>query len=191
MIPIPQMLMIGSTGRNTGKTLFAMEAVRRLKEQYPVIALKVTSLDKHGGECHKGDLGCGACSSLQGDYEIVEELDSGTAKDTSQLLKSGAARVYWLKSLRSHLSSGIKEFLTLIPPNALVICESNSLRKAVKPGAFVILHNRENAAIKPTAKAVWDLADRVIDKDMRSHAGEVLDSFAIEDKNGVLSIRLR
>jgi hypothetical protein len=183
--------MIGSTGRNTGKTLFAMEAISRWKGQYPVIALKVTSLDKHGGECHKGDHGCGACSSLRGDYEIVEELETGTAKDTSQLLKSGAARVYWLKSLRAHLSHGVKEFLTLIPLNALVVCESNSLRKAVKPGAFDILHNAANAVIKPTAQSVWDIADRVIDKDMRSHAGEVLDSFVIEDKNGELSTRLR
>ena len=190
MISIPQMLMIGSTGRNSGKTTFAVEAIKRWKPHYQIIALKVTAIDKHGRECPRGGMGCGACSSLCGDYEIIEELDPNTEKDTSQLLKSGALRVFWLKSLRSNLQQGIKEFLSLIPSNTIIICESNSLRKSVKPGAFVILHNAENGEIKITAKDVWENADSVIDKDMREHSDEVLDNLSIEHNDGELSIRL-
>ena len=188
MISIPQMLMIGSTGRNSGKTTFAMEGIRRWKEKYPVIALKVTSMDERDGECPRGGHGCGACSNLCGNYEIIEELDPNTAKDTSQLLKSGAARVYWLKSLRTHLSEGIKEFLRLIPPKAIIICESNSLREVVKPGVFVIMHNISDDLIKVTAKNVFQHADRVINKDMRTHADEILNGFAIKEKNEEISI---
>jgi len=182
------MLMIGSTGRNSGKTTFAIEGIRRWKAEYPVIALKVTAVDDPSAACPRGGDGCGACSSLRGNYEISEELDPGTAKDTSQLLKSGALRVYWLKSRRTHLSQGIEDFLRLLPPKTLVICESNSLRHAVKPGAFVMLHNTGGGRAKITAQNVLHYADRVIEKDIRIHAGEVLHDLAVEEKNGQLTI---
>lgn len=189
MIPVPRMLMIGSTGRNSGKTTFAIEGIRRWKEKYPVIALKVTSMEELNGNCPRGGHGCNGCSNLGANYELIEELDPNTAKDTSQLLKNGASRVFWLRSLRTHLSQSMEDFLKLVPSNAVIICESNSLRKVVEPGAFIILNNTKNGLMKITAQNVLEYADLVIDKDIRLHANEVLDEISVDDKNGEISIR--
>ena len=169
MIHIPNMFMIGSTGRNSGKTTLAAAMVQKFKSTRTVIGLKVTSIEGPEEACPRGGLGCGACGSLVGSFQIIEETDKNTAKDTSQLLASGCAKVFWLKTLRTHLAEGITEFLKLVPPDAIIICESNSLRHVVQPKAFIMLDN-EKDTIKDTAKSVIDLADTVIREDIRTCA---------------------
>ena len=190
LIHVPQMLMIGSTGRNSGKTTLAVEAIQKWKALYPVIGLKVTSIEQTDGTCPRGGHGCGACSSLSGDFEIIEETDARSAKDTSQLLACGCPRVYWLKVLRTHMAQGILKFLEIAPPHTLIVCESNSLRRVVKPGAFIMLDNEQDGAVKDTARNVLAYADRVISRDIRGCAGEILEQFVIEEEDGTLHIRL-
>ena len=185
LIEIPQMLMIGSTGRNSGKTTLAVEAIKRFKSTYPIIGLKVTSVEASGDECPRGGMGCGACSNLSGHFELKEELNRDCVKDTSQLLVSGCDKVYWLKVLRTHLDYAIKEFLEKVPAGAVVVCESNSLRHVVKPGAFVMLDNEKDIA-KDTAKSVMDMVDAVISKDIRDCVEQVLDAISVlEEKKGL------
>jgi len=158
MISSGQMILIGSAGRNSGKTTLAAELIRRWKGRFPIAALKVTTIACKG-ICHRGGEGCGVCTDISSDFVLEEEQDSASGKDTVQLLKAGAAQVFWLRTLRSAIAEGFACFMEKALPGALLICESNSLRELVNPGCFIMLANGENSGMKPSAAKVADHAD--------------------------------
>jgi hypothetical protein len=154
-----QMLLIGSSGRNAGKTSLATALISRWQGRFPVVALKITTADREGG-CHRGAEGCGVCTSLRADYVLDEETDRSSDKDTAKLLAAGAEQVFWLRSRSFALKAGYAAFLQKLEGmenGALVICESNSLRELVRPGCFIML--RQEGAMKPSAAKVAPLAD--------------------------------
>ena len=174
LLSIPQMILIGSSGRNSGKTTLAVEMINRWKNKSSIIALKITSLQEKNGKCQRGGEGCGACSHISGNFELIEETNKNANKDTSLLLAAGAEKVYWLKSLRSDIYSAIKFFMSMVPPNTLIICESNSLRKVVLPGSFIMLNNTKNGTIKKSASEVIEKADLIIEDDFRNDIDSII-----------------
>ncbi|MEN8255517.1 MAG: molybdenum cofactor guanylyltransferase [Verrucomicrobiota bacterium] len=160
----PHMLLIGAAGRNTGKTEFACTLIRRFSPAQPITAVKITVIrsDESRGSCPRGGSGCGVCSSLEGEYDITEETNRDGEKDTSRLLRAGANRVFWLRVLDTHMAEGMAALGGHIDPHSPVICESNSIRKAVRPGLFFMVKDKRSAEFKPTARAVADLADRTV-----------------------------
>lgn len=160
-----QMIIIGATGRNKGKTVLAEELIRLFKDRFPVVGLKVTTVAHAGGACPRGGKGCGACV-IDEKYALMEELESGAAalppgcstKDTVRLLHAGAERVFWLRVLRSALDEGYAAVLEKIPPKTLIIGESNSLREVVRPGCFIMVSSGPGEQVKPSAARVVDLA---------------------------------
>ncbi|WP_010256455.1 hypothetical protein [Treponema primitia] len=157
------MILIGATGRNRGKTVLAEELIRLFKDRFPVVGLKVTTTAYAGAPCHHGDMGCGICSNLSS-YVLQEErgLNPNSpecmGKDTTRLLRAGAERVYWLRSIKNSLAEGFSEFLKQIPPSVLVIGESNSLREVVQPGCFIMVSAGAGEQVKPSAARVAELA---------------------------------
>ncbi|GMO34706.1 MAG: hypothetical protein Ta2F_10850 [Termitinemataceae bacterium] len=166
MLEAPNLILIGSAGRNSGKTFLAVELIKRLA--VPLAALKITSIEKLDGKCQRGGRGCTACS-LNTDFCIEEELSKNgqpPEKDTSLLLAAGAKKVFWLRCLRSKLEQGYAAFSEKIagpPPYPLVICESNSLRKIIKPKLFIMIMNTEGG-IKKSASDVACMADITLQK---------------------------
>lgn len=164
ILHVPYMLMVGSRGRGSGKTALATQLISYFAGIYHVFGLKVISIDEKGAPCHRGSGGCGMCSSFDSNFEICEETQIDTEKDTSKMLAAGAGKVFLLKSLKSALPQAIKQFLQLVPQNTLVVCESNSLRKYVKPCAFIFANRpgEDGQKMKASAKEVFKLADLVI-----------------------------
>ncbi|MDM8213363.1 hypothetical protein QUW13_05690 [Enterococcus hirae] len=154
---VPQMIQIGSTGRNSGKTTVARQLIKRFKAEYPIYAVKIITITGARGKCQRGGEGCGICTSISDGFDLTEETKRGT-KDTMELLKAGAEKVYLLKAFEDHLLDGFLAFMKQVPKNALIICESNSLRELIVPGVFVMMNNQKKR-IKPTAAKVFDLAD--------------------------------
>ena len=154
------MLLIGSYGRNVGKTLLGAMIINKFKSTIDIIGIKVTAIDHTSAKCHRGGEGCGVCSSIKGNYLITEETDPSTGKDTSRLLAAGAKRVFWLRVLKSHLAQGIEELTQMIGPDAISICESNSLRQVVEPSVFLMLKNTTDLNQKESSKQVAHYADR-------------------------------
>lgn len=152
------MILIGSGGRNSGKTSLALELIRRWKNRFLITALKVTTIACKG-VCHRGGEGCGACTDISPDFVLEEEQGGTSGKDTVQLLKAGAARVFWLRALHSAIAEGFACFMENAFPDSLLICESNSLRELVNPGCFIMLVNEGNGRMKPSAARVADRAD--------------------------------
>jgi hypothetical protein len=128
MFHVHNMIMIGATGRNTGKTEMACRLIKKFISSYTVIALKVTTIKETDGKCPRGGEGCGVCSALDGNYLLTEEGTDNPKKDTGKMRAAGAHKVYWLRVKKECLTKGIETFLKLISngPDKIVICESNS-----------------------------------------------------------------
>lgn len=159
------MLIIGSAGRNTGKTFLAAAIIKKLAKALPLVGLKVTTIREKDGSCPRGGEGCGVCSSLEGDFCVTEETNPDSAKDTSRLLAAGASRVFWLRAMKDHLAEGIRAFLESIPDESPILCESNSARSVVDPGLFLMTKKKDENEYKSSAKEVCDLADRIVSFD--------------------------
>lgn len=172
---VPRMLLLGSTGRNSGKTLFACRLIEALRERVDVVGIKVTAIDRRDGRCPRGGNGCGVCSSLDGVYLLTEETLAGPEKDTQRLLAAGARRVFWLRVLKESLGEGLDALWRVVDDDALLICESNTLRTMVEPGLFLMFHRQGNQEPKASAQAVRGCVDRLVEFD-----GEAFD-LAVED----------
>ncbi len=162
MIKIDRMLMIGSSGANVGKTKLACELLARLSGRHDIAAIKVTTISDKDGQCPRGGKGCGVCSSLQGDFCITEETNRNSDKDTSRLLSAGASRVYWLRVLMTHLEEGASALIETLGADTVCICESNSLRRVIEPGLFLLARRRNQSLWKESAQQVRRYADRIV-----------------------------
>jgi molybdopterin-guanine dinucleotide biosynthesis protein A len=156
------MILVGSTARDLGKTALATRLIEALRPREKVVGVKVTTIRDRGAKCPRGGDGCGICSSLTGNYEIWEETDPEGEKDTSQLLRAGAARVFWLKVMRDALAEGLDALMTHIDRDAVIVAESNSLRKVVRPDLFLMLKGSDRDHVKPTAREVMPFADIIV-----------------------------
>ena len=156
------MLMVGAADRNVGKTKFACLLISKFSLQCSIVGIKVTVIEKAGSSCPRGVSGCDVCSSLEGPFHITEETNRGTNKDTCRMLAAGASRVFWLRALKTHLKEGIAALLDIIGDDAVSVCESNSLRRVVEPGLFVIVKGNGTQNHKASAKDVIRCADRII-----------------------------
>jgi hypothetical protein len=153
-------ILIGSTGRNAGKTTLAAALIKKARGQGKLVnAAKVITVERKGALCPRGGKGCGACS-LESDFVLCEESEAGTGKDTSQLIAAGAGRVFLLRSLKEALPQAF-EMMRKQAGEGLLIVESNSLRTVIKPALFVMLIDGGTQP-KPSARDVMRDADITI-----------------------------
>ncbi|MGX7264262.1 hypothetical protein [Enterococcus crotali] len=161
-IELLDMIQIGSTGRNSGKTTIAKQLIAANCRRFSIYGLKVITISGARGKCQRGETGCGICTSIDEGYELTEEKNCSGSKDTMQLLKAGCKKVFLLKVFHDHLLEGFLTFLQLVPRDTIIICESNSIREVVKPGLFIMMDNQKG--IKKTAAKVIDQADIILDR---------------------------
>jgi molybdopterin-guanine dinucleotide biosynthesis protein A len=162
MLKLDGMLMIGSVGINAGKTVLACEVIKKFYKSINITGIKVTTIKAKDGTCPRGGRGCGVCSSLDGNFCITEELERDSGKDTSRLLAAGAHRVFWLRVMRSHLQEGITALLNIMGSNTISVCESNSLRRVVEPGLFLMVTSTNLKKWKASAKDVRKYVDKIV-----------------------------
>ncbi len=165
ILEVPRLVQVGAFGRNDGKTTLACAVISQLCQTVPVIAAKLVCVEAHTGACHKPGGGCGLCSCLQGDYDWQRETDLNTKKDTALMKKAGASESYLLRSHTNKMAEAFADFLeTQVPDNAVLVCESNRLRYAVKPGVFLFAAESlpPVSAVKPQAHALCKLSDLVV-----------------------------
>ncbi|MFV0241984.1 MAG: hypothetical protein ACK5H4_18355 [Lacrimispora sphenoides] len=158
-----QMVLIGATGRNSGKTTLALQIIHAFKNTLPVVAFKLITIRNHGDICPRGGQGCGICQGLKVSFDITLETGTGT-KDTMVLKKAGANQVYLIRAYKENLREALEEALKLVPKDALILCESNSVRLVAEPALFVMIQST-SSSIKPTAEAVMEYADVILPQD--------------------------
>lgn len=160
MINADNMILLGATARNTGKTTLAVKLIEKYSKERTVVAVKVVTVQNHGDICPRGGKGCGICSGLKECFDIREEHGEGT-KDTMLFKQAGAKTVYLVRAYPEGLETAMEEVLALTDANDLIICESNSVRLVVKPADFIMMTDDSNE-IKPSAAKVMNQADRLL-----------------------------
>lgn len=163
----PNLLIIGSTGRNSGKTELSVRITGRFSKTNEVYGVKVTTIDLKRGPCPRGGEGCGVCDDHPGGWVISEETERGKAKDTSRLLAAGARRVFWIKTEENCIESAFEDVYRRIPPGAPIVCESNRLRRDVCPGLFLMVSPEGRSPEKPSALEVISFTDVLVRNDGR------------------------
>lgn len=159
MIRLPNLLLIGATGRNVGKTEYAVRLVRRLAAGGPVAAAKITVIREGGGACPRGGAGCGVCSSLNGQPFLLQQDDCPDGKkDTHRLRAAGARPVWWLRVRQADLAAGLAALASCLDPAVPVVAESNSARHGLEPGLFVVIRDPDGQ-MKESCRAVLPYAD--------------------------------
>lgn len=158
------MLLIGATGSNLGKTEFACRLINRFAASRHVVGVKATAITEPAeGFCPRGGAGCGVCTSLGDDnYCITTESGGEARKDTVRMKNSGAHEVYWLRALESKLAEGFSHLREYFNDDAVIICESNRLRLVVEPGLFIMVGDSRSQAKKPSVDKVIDFVDKMI-----------------------------
>ena len=183
-------IIVGASGRDAGKTLFTCELIRALKKHSRVFAAKVTTVKVKNEQCHRGEKSCGICSNFKGGFEILEEYSyrdenrkhtHSDIKDSTKMALAGADSVFWVRSLESHLEQAVKELTKRLSDNTFLVIESNSVRKFLTPGLFVILRKAGSENIKPSCAEVISMADKIIEYNGRNwsiHPEDIIQKIA-------------
>lgn len=132
---VPNLLLIAGTGNKAGKTTLACRIIEQFSKS-GIISVKITP------HFHETTPGLIVLVDKQG-YSIYEETDNGINKDTSRMLKAGAARVFFAKVTDNNLTEAFSDIMEFIPEGTPVVCESPALRYFVNPGLFVIMQSDE------------------------------------------------
>jgi len=163
MLSIPEMIMIGGNSRNSGKTTMACSIINKLAVTREVIGLKVTSIRPGEDDFHGNHL-----EELTDDFSIFEEVRTDTHKDTSKMLKAGAAHVYYIRASETHIENALLYFIARYIKDEIIVCESRSLRGIINPGLFLVMM-RIQAVGKPK-----DIVKYPAQADKVFHLGEDL-----------------
>jgi len=158
MIEMNNMLIIGGNARNIGKTTLACRIIEQFSVKQKNIGLKVITHRK-GDERFHGEKE----NELMLDYIITEEKKENIQKDTARMLKSGALRVYIIRTKEIHLEKALNEFFQKVNPSSIFVCESNSLNNHVNPGVYFMVRSRNMINEKSSAIEAEKRADRIID----------------------------
>lgn len=153
------LLIVGGTGRNVGKTEFVCRLIGKMSVTTLVYALKVSAVFPDEQLYH------GSHTSNTGG--LYEESNRTGGKDTARMLRAGAARVFYLQSDGADIGPGFAEFLRQVPAGALLVCESNSLADAVQPGLLVMVRG-VRGEVKTRALPQLARADLVVMSDGQS-----------------------
>ena len=173
LIVIPQLLLIAGTGRNTGKTTFACQILRKFSPVKSIYSIKITP------HFHK-NVQSGRLILQTNNLYIAEETDSSTTKDSSLMLESGAQKSFFVMATDQNLMEAFQKIVQLIPSDSFIVCESGGLRHHVVPGLFFMMNKTDREIIKPDAEKLMLLADRVITFDGEKNDFE-LNSIEIND----------
>jgi hypothetical protein len=159
MIYLPNLLLIAGNGRNIGKSTFACAVIENFSKHTPVTGLKVTTIypEEEGFHGKKPE-------QLFQPFDIFEETNPDSTKDTARMLKAGATKVFYIRCFDETLEQAIQALFKIIPKESVIVCESGSLRKAVKPGLFLYLENGENN-LKEKNRKIRDLADILVNSE--------------------------
>lgn len=152
---IPQLLLVAGTGRNTGKTTFICNIIRKFSSKHSIIALKITP------HFHR-NVQSGKVIVSREDLYIAQETNPASTKDSSRMLQSGALQSYFIMARDEQLGLALEEMKKLLPPLSLIVCESGGLRDIVVPGLFFMLQKDGEETSKPGIASLKLLADRVI-----------------------------
>ncbi len=149
------LLLIGGSGQNVGKTTLTIDILKQYSKNNRIIAIKTS--------CHfHGILETDIVIANNNEYTIVRETVTNTGKDSARMLEAGAEEVYFIQAKDEHIGKAFSFLTNIIETNSLIICETASLRNYLIPEVFLALLNDKND-ILDKSKAILHKADLVIE----------------------------
>lgn len=140
MKEIKNLFLIAGSGRNSGKTTMVCRITRQFRN-LEIISVKISP------HFHEPSSGLKELSRAKG-YNIYEETDRRSEKDTSRMLQCGAKRVFYVQVSEGCLGEAFNELMKNVPSDCPVVCESPSLIRYVEPGVFVIMMSEDDTRKK-------------------------------------------
>lgn len=156
------MALLGAAGRKSGKTELACSLIRRFGKRWPLVAVKITPVDDILEERPPVEGGTLFSHQPERGFFLWQERNPQGSKDTSRLLRAGAARVFWLVVTPDRTREGLDELLRIVGPDSPMICESNSLRLVAEPGIFLLVRNSNPDRHKRSVALVGRYVDRIV-----------------------------
>jgi hypothetical protein len=170
----PTIIAISGFSSNVGKTTLVCELLRRLPGWE---AIKLTR--GHYRSCGRDPAGC-CVSDLIRDEPVIRsgrEANYETGKDTGRFWDSGASNVHWVIVKDDQVEGGIKEALTRVRAEGVVI-EGNSLLDHVKPDLAVMCSRAEGGKVKPSGRQALAKADLLYLSSLEPDSGTARKQFA-------------
>ncbi len=155
MKQLQNMLLIGGTGRNIGKTTLMEMLIKQFSTGYRVIALKSSMLlpgEEHFHGKHK--------IVKPDEYILKRELSEKGGKDSQRYLMAGATQSFFLSVGEKVLNEAFEQFLKYTDGSEIIIAESNVLRNVINPGLFIMVQGKSKP--KPYAVKLLELADIIV-----------------------------
>jgi len=156
MITLDQILMIGGNARKSGKTTLICRILEAFGHRYRIAAVKAALYDDAGDFArHHPEAGPSG-------YQEIQEIDSSVSKDSGKYLACGAAESWFFAALPDSEEQVIRQIASISHRADLLIVESNTLRKKITPGLFVMLHHKDRA-VKKSAQELQHLVDYALE----------------------------
>jgi hypothetical protein len=152
------LVVIGGHSRSVGKTSVVAGLIAALRE-FEWTALKITQYG-HGICSANGE----ACDCASGDHSwaISEEHNKSGESDTSRFLAAGAKRVFWIRTEQGRLAEAMPTLRHRLEGARMVIIESNSILKFLRPDLYLTVLDPATADFKTSAREFLDRAHAVI-----------------------------
>lgn len=147
------MLLVAGSGQNVGKTTFICELLKANKTQQ-AIAVKISP------HFHKPTSGLKLISESEF-YQLFEEKNRKTTKDSSLYLQHGAKRSFYIQVNDEHLADAYLALLPFLEADKPILIESAALHHHIQSGLFLFIYNEENTH-KPSTQANLKVADFVV-----------------------------
>lgn len=146
-------LNIGVCGSKSGigKTSFIEKLIKYIKKHSPskskIVTIKYTKTSLYSS--------------------IITEPLIEEGKDTARMKKAGADHVLWVKAKEEDLPDIVEKLKERIfyLKGDITVSEGNSLVRIMQPDVIIFFKGHNNEYIKPSGKAILEIADIIIEKD--------------------------
>lgn len=164
-----RLLIIGGTGRDSGKSTLAERLIARFADR-GIIGLKITPHDHP-------DMS-GLTLIAEGEwFKVFEERCLSSDKDSSRMLRAGAEKVFLIVSASSSAGDAWLSLQSFLPIDVPVVCESPALRRCVDPDLFIIMtHGQSGNYDSKKIDDLLPLADLILTiAELHSGKAEIID----------------
>ncbi|MBV9957730.1 MAG: hypothetical protein JO360_04880 [Acidobacteria bacterium] len=153
-------IVVAGIASGAGKTSVAEAVTGHMAGLCPTAAAKITVTHGERG-CPHGGKGCNVCSSLGGDFQLIERTNiiAQPGTDTARLLDAGGRPVVWAITRDVAIGAAWRELHQLLKSAACAVIESNTLAEHIKPTLTLMI-------VDPTiSRRIWkSSAERLIAK---------------------------
>ncbi|NPD44448.1 MULTISPECIES: hypothetical protein [unclassified Lentimicrobium] len=150
-----RIVLLSGNGQNVGKTTFACQLIKHLKNlNQKVYALKITP--------HFHTETPPYCIFKDDRFILSLEKEINTGKDSSRFLEAGADESFVLQVKDAFLAEAINFTFSMISEDVKVVIESGAFRRLYMPALFLFLMNDRKDTIKESAIGLASLANKII-----------------------------